>query len=75
MDEIRDDVFLQALGVRIKTLRHAKGISDRDFANTAGFASSQINRIDTGKLDVRICTLKAIAVTLNITLSELLEGL
>ncbi|RPE05577.1 XRE family transcriptional regulator [Chitinophaga lutea] len=75
MDEIRDDKFLKALGKRVRALRHATGMSDRDFANTAGIAASQVNRIDKGELDVKICTLRAIAQALDIPLSELFRGL
>ncbi|MGE7777394.1 helix-turn-helix domain-containing protein [Chitinophaga sp. NPDC101104] len=75
MDEIRDEDFLASLGARIKELRRSAGMSDRDFANTAGISHSQVHRIETGQLDSRICTLRAIANTLGITVSELLKGL
>ena len=75
MDEIRDEVFLKAFGEKFKKLREASGMSNREFANQAGISHSQIHRIDTGQLNIKICTVKAIADTLGVSLSELLKGL
>ncbi|MGE7775668.1 helix-turn-helix domain-containing protein [Chitinophaga caseinilytica] len=75
MDEIRDDKLLKALGARFKRLREETGMSNREFADRAGIGHAQINRIDTGQVNVSISTLSAIVKQLGISLSELFQGL
>ncbi|WP_126243505.1 helix-turn-helix domain-containing protein [Chitinophaga rhizosphaerae] len=75
MDEIRDDKLLKALGARFKQLREETGMSNREFADHAGIGHAQINRIDTGQVNVSISTLSAIVKQLGISLSEFFQGL
>ncbi len=50
-------------------------MSTREFADTAGISHAQIYNIDNGKGNPTLGTIKAVARTLNISVSELLHGL
>lgn len=75
MAGLKDEKLSKAFGERFRKLRLATGMSTREFADTAGIAHSQIYKLDTGKGDPKLSTQKAIADTLGITLSELMDGL
>ncbi|GAA0551655.1 helix-turn-helix domain-containing protein [Chitinophaga japonensis] len=71
---VKDEKLSKAFGKKFKELREKTGMSTREFADTAGIAYSQIWRIETGKGNPTLGTLKAIATTLDIPLTELLKG-
>ncbi len=66
-------VFLTALGSRIREIRKSKGLSQLDIGVAMDNYAEQIGRIERGKINVTICTLKNIAQCLDISLSELLN--
>ena len=72
---VKDEKLSKEFGKRFRALREKTGMSTREFADTAGIAHSQIWAIETGRGNPTLGTLQAIAKTLNITLSGLLEGL
>ena len=69
----RDKKFLLDLGFRIKEIRKSKKLSQEDLAYEQNISLSQIARIETGKLNPTICTLKKIADGLSIDVFELLK--
>ena len=69
----RDKKFLIDLGLRIKELRKSKKLTQEDLAYNQDISLSQIARIETGKLNPTICTLKKIADGLSVDLFELLK--
>ena len=71
MQNIKDDKFLLLLGKRIKQLRKAKGLSQLELAVRMENHSEQVGRIERGKHNVTVCTLRQIADALDITLKEL----
>jgi transcriptional regulator with XRE-family HTH domain len=73
VQNIKDEKFLQLLGLRIKELRLQKKLSQLELAVAMDNHAEQIGRIERGKHNVSICTLRKIADTLSISLSELLE--
>ncbi len=72
VQNIKDDNFLLLLGKRIKQLRKDKNLSQLELAVKMDNHSEQIGRIERGKHNVTICTLRQIADSLEISLSELL---
>jgi transcriptional regulator with XRE-family HTH domain len=66
-------VFLTALGSRIREIRKSKGLSQLDIGVAMDNYAEQIGRIERGKINVTICTLKNIAKCLDLSLSELLN--
>ena len=72
---VKDAELSKAFGERFKKLRENTGMSTREFADTAGIGYSQIWRIETGVGNPTIGTLQAIAKTLKMSISQLVDGL
>jgi transcriptional regulator with XRE-family HTH domain len=69
----RDDAFLKKFGQKLRELRKAKGISQEELANEAGFPLSQIGRIERGELNTSISHLSAISKALKISPKSLVD--
>lgn len=63
------------LGRRVRLLRDSKGISQEFLANHADINRVNLSRIENGKADPTLRTLRAIAHVLDLTVSELLSEL
>jgi transcriptional regulator with XRE-family HTH domain len=72
---VKDEVFLGLLGKRIRLLRKKKQLTQLELAVKINNHAEQIGRIERGKLNVSICTLKEISNGLDVTLAELLHDL
>jgi transcriptional regulator with XRE-family HTH domain len=66
-------IFLISLGVRIREIRKSKGLSQLDIGVAMDNYAEQVGRIERGQINVTINTLRNIAKSLDITLSELLN--
>ena len=75
MINIRDENFLKALGKRLKEVRLHEGFTQESLAHKADLSLSQIGRIERGKINPTISTLKHICKTMNVELSHLLKGI
>lgn len=75
VQNIRDEIFLKQLGNRIRCLRKLKGMSQLDLGVKIDNYAEQIGRIERGKFNITICTLKVIAEGLEISLVELFKDL
>lgn len=64
---------LKKLGRKIATLRKRSGISQDNLALEAEIGRRTINRLEVGASDPQFTTLKKIAITLKIKMSELFE--
>ena len=58
---------------RIRSIRVAKKLSQKEVINAIGMGAAQYSRIENGKTDPSISTLEKIANALGITLSELFK--
>lgn len=63
------------LGKKIKQLRMKKGLSQEKFALEIGMNRTYFASVEAGKRNISICNIKKIADGLEISLSELFEGL
>lgn len=63
------------LGKKIKQLRMKKGLSQERFALEIGMDRTYFASVEAGKRNISICNIKKIADGLEISLSELFEGL
>lgn len=72
MDELE---IKKAVGARIKLLRRQKGLTQDELAESIGKQGPAIQRIEGGKLNPSIYTLREIAGGLGITLDKLLSNL
>ena len=57
---------------RIKELRNAKGMTQKELAEKAKLSERQIIRIESEKSNTTVYTLENIATALNVTVSNLL---
>lgn len=71
----RDEDFLLRLGARIRTIREKNGMSLEDLGAECGLERNTIYRIENGKVNTTVCTLKAIAEGLGTTFGELCKKL
>lgn len=63
------------LGQRIQLLRKERDISQEKFALQIGMDRTYLASVEAGKRNISICNSKKIADGLNISLSELFEGI
>ncbi len=70
---MNDPKFLQSLGARIKKIRKEKNMSQIELASLCEFEKASMSRIECGKINTTILTLKKISEALNIHPSELLK--
>ena len=63
------------LGKKIKQLRMKKGLSQEKFALEIGMDRTYFASVEAGKRNISICNIKKIVDGLEISLSELFEGL
>ncbi|MBS0026004.1 helix-turn-helix domain-containing protein [Chitinophaga sp. 22321] len=62
----RDENTLIKLGAKIRELKEAKGLTDRDFADRAEIGYAQVWRLLDGQVNPTYSTLKAIAKILDV---------
>lgn len=62
-------------GKRIKELRIATGLSQEKFALKIGMDRTYYSSVEAGKRNIALCNIKKIADGLNVSLSELFQGL
>jgi transcriptional regulator with XRE-family HTH domain len=67
--------FPVRLGRRLSELREKRGFSQTQLADMADIGRAHLSQIENGAVAARIDTLYAIAGALELTLSELLQGL
>lgn len=70
VQNIRDNVFLKALGERLRELRLERNMTQEDLGFKIGNSGKQIGRIERGEFNVTTCMIYAIAQALNVSLSE-----
>jgi transcriptional regulator with XRE-family HTH domain len=63
------------LGAKIKRLREDKNWSQSDLTRAAGLTHGLVSRLEDGMGNPGLKTLAAIAKALNVTISELVDGL
>src|SRR3954451_18714040 len=62
-----------AVGVRIKALREAMGLSLRDLAERSGVSAPMLSQVERGETSPTLAVAEKIAAGLELTLSQLLR--
>ncbi len=70
---MNDNEFLILLGKQVRKIRLSKGLSQLDVGVAMDNYAEQVGRIERGKFNVTICSLKKISEALGINLSTLLD--
>jgi transcriptional regulator with XRE-family HTH domain len=65
--------FLATLGARIRKIRTNKGLSLSELAYMCDFEKASLSRIELGKTNTTVLTLRKICKALDIDISELFE--
>ena len=66
---------LEILGSNIRRLRHSKNLSQEEFAHQAKIDRSYVGQIERGERNLSFKNLLRIATALEVTASELVEGI
>ena len=74
-DERQADPLLQAVGVRIRDLRTAAGLTPAAVAEAAGITKAFLWRMEAGRQNMSVRSLSRIALALDTTMSKVLEGI
>jgi transcriptional regulator with XRE-family HTH domain len=69
------EMITEDLGKRIKELRAKTGLSQEKFALKIGMDRTYFASVESGKRNISLINLKKIADGLDISLSELLDGI
>lgn len=69
----RDKEYLKEFGFHLRKLREARNLSQEKLSMLADISENQIYNIENGKNNPTICTIKQIAVGLEITPKDLLD--
>ena len=69
------DEILVRFGKRVRELRSAKGYSQEAFADKCGLDRTYMGGIERGERNLSLRKVDLIAVALEVSLSELMEGL
>lgn len=67
--------LLILLGKRVHDLRAARGWSQEEFAHVSGLHRTYIGQIERGEKNISFENLSKISAALDVTLSELLQGI
>lgn len=73
MNNVRDTVYLKALGAHLRRLRIERNVSQENLAHKADIGVNQIWKIENGEINVTACTMKVIAEALDIKPMDLLD--
>ena len=66
--------ILMRFGEAVRKLRQSKQISQEEFADVCGLHRTYISDIELGKRNVSLENIEKIAVALDISISQLFEG-
>lgn len=64
-----------SFGLRIRTLRKEKGLSQEAFADLAGLDRSYVGGVERGERNISLVNIKKFADALEISAEELFRGL
>ena len=71
MGQIKDEILLQKIAARLKSLRVKKGVSQEEIYNQTDI---HIARIETAKVNISVSTLSKLCSYFGITLSQFFEN-
>ena len=73
--ESADDSERKMVGARIRAARESASLSQQELSRRSGIAQESLSRIETGRRDPRLGTLRRLAKGLDLSLDQLLEVL
>lgn len=70
MKKFHDDILLQKIADRIRSLRNEASISQKELQNITDI---NIDRLETGKINITVSTIKKLCDYFRISLSEFFQ--
>ena len=71
MINLRDEKYIKEFGINLKKIRLSKNLSQEELSYSSDVSLPQITRIENGKVNATLCTIKSLAKGLDIKSSEL----
>ena len=66
---------MQTISDRVREIRKARGLDQRELATRAGVSMQTVSNLETGRLrDLKVSTLSALARSLGVSPAELLSS-
>lgn len=75
MKKTNNHDFISEFGLRLRTLRKARGLSQEAFADAAGLDRSYVGGVERGERNVSLLNIKKFADALEIAVEELFQGI
>jgi transcriptional regulator with XRE-family HTH domain len=69
-----DTKFLASLGARIKEIRIKKDMTQNDLAIQCNFEKASMSRIESGKTNITVLTLRRISKALDVDITEVFKN-
>lgn len=66
--------FIKDFGERLRKIRIEKNLSQEQLANTAEIPINQVGRIERGEINTTLTTIKVLADSLKINVTELFKN-
>lgn len=58
---------------KLKSIRVLKGVKQKEMALKLGISPQYLSRLESGRIDLKLSTLKQIALILGVSISELID--
>ena len=73
MINLRDEKYIREFGLNLRKIRLSKNLSQEELANSSDVSLPQITRIERGIVNPTLCTIKSLAIGLNIKTREFFD--
>ncbi len=73
MINLRDEKYIKEFGINLRKIRLSKKLSQEALANASDVSLAQITRIERGIINPTLCTIKSLAIGLEIKTNELFD--
>lgn len=70
---MKESELYKKVADRIKMLRAEKGLTQQELAGMLDYEKSNMSRLESGKVNIKLNTIYKISQALNITMAELLD--
>ena len=71
---VQEHTLEQYLGLQVRQLRHRIELTVSDLAANAGISTGMLSKIENGQISPSLATLQALAIALNVPMSELFSA-
>lgn len=73
MINLRDEKYIKEFGKNLQKIRQSKKLSQEALANASDVSLAQITRIERGIVNPTLCTIKSLAIGLEIDVKDLFD--